>query len=168
MAETFQLAIFASTDPFIRAGGEVCARGYRIESIYSPFRVAEIEELVYSKASAVRILTLAGGIFGGIGLVALAVWAHLSFSLLTSGKPVLPWVPWVVVCFEGIILMGSLFSFFSWILMGRLPRISLPDGYDPRFSKDRFGLLIVADEMTREDVRSLLFNAGAEEVRDVS
>lgn len=167
MTETGQLGVFASLADMVRAGREARERHYRIDAAYSPFRITETEELMGLKDSPVRPLTLIGGILGGVGLIVLAIWAHLSFSLITGGKPILPVVPWIVVCFEGTILVGSLASFFSWILMGRMPRISLPEGYDERFSTDRFGLLVRGDESHREDIRNLLLTAGAEEVRHV-
>ena len=67
-----------------------------------------MQEILTPKPSLTRTFTLVGGIMGGTGLVGLATYAHLSFRLIVWGKPVLAWVPWVVVAFEGTILLASL------------------------------------------------------------
>ena len=95
------------------------------------------------------------------------MYAHLSFRLITGAKPVLPFVPWVVVCFEGTVLLSVVFSVIAWIIKGRLPRIRRPVGYDPRFSGERFGMLVDCSPANRDEIRRLLADAGAEEVRDV-
>ena len=98
----------------------------------------------------------------------LAVYAHLSFKLITSGKPIMPPIPFVVPFFEGMVLLAVIFAVVSWVLKGRLPRVRLPAAYDPRFSEDRFGILVAYRDGEREDISKLLKDAGAEEVRDVS
>ena len=102
----------------------------------------------------------------------LAIYAHLSFRLITSGKPILPAVPWVIVLFEGTVLLAAIFSVMAWIITGGLPRIRYrrgqSAGYDPRFSEDRFGILVSCTESERDSVLRILWQAGAEEVRDVA
>jgi hypothetical protein len=48
-----------------------------------------------------------------------------------------------------------------------MPRLHLPDHYDPRFSEDRFGILVNCPDAREEEVRRLLMGAGAEEVHGV-
>jgi hypothetical protein len=64
--------------------------------------------------------------------------------------------------------LAVIFTVLSWVLKGRLPRVKLPAAYDPRFSEDRFGVLVACPEGKREMVLKLLKDTGAEEVRDVS
>ena len=161
------LALFTYVDDLLLALRDLKAGAYRIESVYSPLRVPEVQEILAFKPSMVRFITLLGGIFGGLGTVGLAVYAHLSFSLITGGKPVLPWVPWVVVCFEGTILGAVLASVAAWILKARLPRLRPVKGYDSSFSQDRFGVLVACNVVEQEYVRKLLERAGAGEVRHV-
>jgi len=124
------------------------------------------------KPSIVRIITLLGGILGGISLVGLGVYAHLSFKLITGGKPILPAVPWVIVLFEGTVLAAAISSVIAWIVIGRLPRIHYPKRavrrYDPRFSEDRFGIFVSCTETQSGPIKKILQEAGAEEVRDVA
>ena len=161
------LAVFTYVDDFLSALRSLKNENHKIENVFSPLRLPEIQEIMGPKPSGVRFITLLGAAFGGLGTVSLAVYAHLSFNLITSGKPVLPWTPWVIVCFEGAILGAVIFSVLAWILKGHLPRLSTSKGYDPSFSQDRFGILVACSGTEEENIRILLAESGAGEVRRV-
>jgi len=162
------LGIFPYLDDLLSALRQVKKEGFKIFTVFSPIHFSEIQEILGHKPSKVRYFCLAGGILGGMSLVGLAVYAHLSFRLVTGGKPVLPWIPFVVVFFEGTVLLAVIFAVAAWILKGRLPRVRLNPAYDPRFSEDRFGILVGYRGEEREAILNLLRNAGAEEIRDVA
>lgn len=162
------LASFVYVDDFLSALRRLKEANHKIETVFSPLRLPEVQEIMAAKPSGVRLITLLGGILGGLGTVSLAVYAHLSFSLITSGKPVLPWTPWVIVCFEGTILGAVVSSVLAWILKGRLPRLRTSKGYDPGFSQDRFGILVAYSGTEEEDIRMLLAESGVGEVRHVA
>jgi molybdopterin-containing oxidoreductase family membrane subunit len=162
------LGIFPYLDDLLGALRKVKKEGFKILTVFSPIHFSEIQEILGHKPSPVRYLCLAGGILGGLSLVGLAVYAHLSFRLITSGKPVLAWIPFVVVFFEGTVLLSVIFAVAAWILSGRLPRVRPNPAYDPRFSEDRFGILVRCRGEEREFILKLLEEAGAEEIRDVA
>ncbi len=162
------LGIFPHLDDLLGALRQVKKEGFKIFTVFSPIHFSEVQEVLGHKPSMVRYLCLAGGILGGISLVCLAVYAHLSFRLITSGKPVLAWIPFVVVFFEGTVLFAVIFAVAAWVLKGRLPRVRLNLAYDPRFSEDRFGILVGYKGEQREVIMKLLTEAGAEEIRDVA
>jgi hypothetical protein len=162
------LGIFPYLDGLLDALRKLKESEFQIDTVFSPIHFSEIQEIMGHKPSRVRYFTLAGGILGGLGLVGLAVYAHLSFGLVTSGKPILAWIPFVVVFFEGTVLLAVIFTVAAWILNGRLPRARLPGAYDPRFSEDRFGVLVAYQPGERDFILKLMQDAGAEEVRDVA
>jgi hypothetical protein len=162
------LGIFARLDDLLSALKNLKEVQLKIITVFSPINFSEIQEVLGHKPSKVRYFTLAGGIIGGVGLVGLAVYAHLSFKLITSGKPILPPIPFVVPFFEGMVLCAVIFTVGAWILKGRLPRVRLPKAYDPRFSEDRFGVLVAYADSQREGILKILQDSGAEEVRDVA
>ncbi|HVN95894.1 MAG TPA: quinol:electron acceptor oxidoreductase subunit ActD [Syntrophorhabdaceae bacterium] len=162
------LGLFTYVDDFLFALRGLTSGARKIETVFSPLYIPEIDEILAKRPSRARLITLLGGIGGGLGLLGLAIYAHLSFSLITSGKPVLPWVPWVIVCFEGTILGGVLASVAAWIFLGRLPRRATASGYDPVFSQDRFGVLVACSRSEQEEIRKLLKESGAGEVRNVA
>jgi hypothetical protein len=150
------LGIFPYLDDLLAALRQVKKEGFKILTVFSPIHFSGIQEILGHKPSAVRYFCLAGGILGGVSLVGLAVYAHLSFRLITSGKPVLAWIPFVI------------FAVAAWILKGRLPRVRPNPAYDPRFSEDRFGILVGYQGQEREVILKLLKETGAEEIRDVA
>ena len=162
------LGIFPYLDDLLDALRKLKKAEFRILTVFSPIHFSEIQEIMGHKPSTVRYITLAGGILGGISLVGLAVYAHLSFRLITGGKPIFPPIPFVVPFFEGTVLLAVIFAVVAWILKGRLPRVHLPGAYDPRFSEDRFGIVVACKDGERDIISKLLKDAGAEEVRDVS
>lgn len=151
----------------------VCVRRLRetplkIEHIYSPTPRHEIEEALQLKPSPIRYFALIGGAVGALSGLALATYAHVQWHLITSGKPVLAWVPFFVIAFEGCILLGVLSTLLGLSIMTRLPRLRLPDAYDPRFSQDRFGIVVSCGQAEQETVSKLLKEAGADEVKKVA
>jgi Protein of unknown function (DUF3341) len=161
------LAIFSRPDDVISCLHRLIDAKHPVRTVFSPIRLPEVQELLGMRPSPVRWITLLGGILGGVGLVALAVYAHLAFRFITGGKPVLPWIPWVVVCFAGVILFAVLFCVTAWVVAAGLPRLRPATSYDPRFSEDRFGVLVVPAPSNQEELVRLLREWGAEEVRDV-
>jgi hypothetical protein len=162
------LALFIYVDDFLLALRTLRADGHRIETTFSPIPMHEIEEILGRKPSWIPLITLFGGASGGLAVLALAVYAHLSFNFITGGKPVLAWVPWVVVAFEGAVLGAVLSSVVAWVLRGHLPRLRTAIGYDPGFSQDCFGVLVSCVPKEREQIERLLGNVGAGEVRHVT
>ena len=162
------LGIFPYLDDLLAALRKAKKDGFKILTVFSPIHFSEIQEILGHKPSMVRYFCLAGGILGGVSLVGLAVYAHMSFRLITSGKPLLAWIPFVVVFFEGTVLLSVIFAVAAWILKGRLPRVRLNPAYDPRFSEDRFGILVGYRGEEREVILKILKEAGAEEIRDVA
>ncbi len=162
------LAVFTYVDDLFGALRALKEQAAPIQTVYSPLRLREIDEILGKKPSIVRFVTLLGGILGGVSLVSLAVYAHMSFELVTSGKPIYPPVPWVIVCFEGVILLSVIFSVCAWVLKGRLPRVRLGPAYDARFSGDHFGVLVSCTDAQKEELRKVLATSGAEEVTDVT
>jgi len=165
--DTF-VAAFGRIDDFLSCLKRLREEGHDIRSVFSPVHLPEIQEILGMGTSKTRIITLIGGIVGGLSLVSLAVYAHLSFSLVVWGKPVLAWVPWVVVAFEGTILLGGLSAFFSWVFKAGLPRPSVDPGYGPEFSGYKFGIVVAATGERRTQAERIMREGGAEEVRDAT
>ncbi len=137
-------------------------------TVFAPSPLESIPATKKPKPSPVRYYTLGGGLLGLLSGFSLAFYTVLQWKFVVSGKPIIPWVPFVIVGFEFLILFGVLFSFAGMLIHSRLPRRGLPAYYDPRFSNDRFGLLIPCRPEERERIAGLLKEAGAEEIHDVA
>ena len=162
------LGIFPYLDDLLRALKQLKASGISVHTVFSPTPRPEIREVLGLKPSPIRFFTLLGGSLGVATGIALASYAHLQWGFVTGGKPVLAWLPFVVVGFEFTILFGVLFTLGSLLIKSRLPRLRLPDFYDPRFSGDRFGVFVSGADAALERTRKILLETGAEELRDVA
>jgi hypothetical protein len=161
------MGIFAYLDDFVEA-----LKGLNQANLdfiaFSPLPRPEIKEAIPMKPSPVRYFTLFGAIFGIVSGVGLAFYTVLQWKFIVSGKPIVPFVPFVVIAFEFCILLGVLITLLGMLLTTRLPQRQLPSCYDPRFSVDRFGVVVRCAGVTEEEVSKILKEAGAEEIHEVT
>lgn len=159
------LAVFARSAQLAAAVDHV--RGRKLPfTVYSPVRGEELQERLDLPPSPVRFATLVGFFTGTASGYGLCAFTALRWGLVVSGKPILSWVPFTVIAFELSVLLGVLSTLGTLLVLNRLPRFRLPPWYDPRFSSDRFGLLVEPGPAAAE-LRDVLRAAGAEEVREV-
>ena len=163
------LGIFAHGDALVDALRQIKAtQGLDIQDVYSPVPDHQVLELCAPRRSPVRFVTFVGALCGLCGGLALAELTSLVWNLVVFGKPVTSVVPFLVVGFEGTILLGALGTLVGLLLFSRLPDVDFPPAaYRPSFSKDRFGLWLSCDANLVDQARSLLRGAGAEQVEDV-
>jgi len=161
------LGVFSYLDNLLAAIKSLRDGHLKIETVYSPTARHEIQQAMGLRPSSVRYFTLCGGLLGVATGVSLASYAHLQWNFVTSGKPVLAWIPFVIVGFEFTILLGVLFTLAGLLIQTRLPRVRIPKHYDPRFTQDRFGILVSCGAAEREIILKILKDAGAEEVHEV-
>ena len=161
------MGIFSYPDDLLAALRAAVKAQLKIASVFSPVPHHEIDKELGAKPSPMRYATLFGGIAGIVSGVGLAIYAHLRYNLITSGKPIIAWIPFCVIAFEFCILIGFLTTLVAMLVANRMPRFKLPKYYDPRFSQDRFGLLLSCAEGERQQAAELLKDSGAEEVHEV-
>lgn len=161
------LGIFSFLDDLLKALEHLKASGIPVHTVFSPTPRHEIQEALRQKPSPIRFFTLLGGSLGVAAGISLASYAHLQWEFVTGGKPVLAWIPFVVVGFEFTILFGVVFTLGSLLFKSRLPKLRLPDYYDSRFSGDRLGVFVSGTGAEREKTREILKKCRAEEVQDV-
>ncbi|MCK8602180.1 DUF3341 domain-containing protein [Desulfoferrobacter suflitae] len=160
------LGVFEYLDDLVKALEVMREKNYEIKAVYSPVRSRQIIQALGLKPSPVRYFTLIGAISGialGFGL---AVYTALQWKFIVSGKPPVPRVPYVIVAFEFCILFGVLWNLASLWLNSRLPKLRLPEHYDPRFSGNRFGVVVTCTPSAQEQVVAILNESGAEEVHE--
>lgn len=161
------LGVYEYFDDFLTILGKLRREGKTIQEVYTPVPREEIADALGTRRSPVRFFTLFGGAFGIASGIALVIYASSQWMFIVGGKPPIPAVPTVIVAFEFCILFSVLFTIVGFLLFSGLPKITLPEDYDPRLSQDRFGVFVLCGETEREALASLLRDAGAEEVHDV-
>ncbi len=134
--------------------------------VYSPTPSHAIDQALDIQVSPVRTFTLIGGLFGCIVGFALPIYTVLDWPLITGGKPLLSIPPFVVIAFELTILFGATFGLLGFLGLARLPNPFRKRVSDPRFTNDKFGVLVTCDAARVDAVRAHLLAAGCEEVSD--
>ena len=81
-----------------------------------------------------------------------------------GGKPVVSVPPFIIICFELMILFGGISAVLGFLFFARLPALEPAPRYSSRFSEDRFGLVVRCDDADAARAESILNEAGAEEV----
>ena len=117
--------------------------------------------------SPVRYCTFAGALCGLTGGFALAIGAALVNGLIVGAKHPVSIIPYCIVGFEGLILLGTIGNLIGVVSYARLGRSSLPRAYDQRFAQDRFGLFVACGPERAAAARAILSTAQAEEIREV-
>jgi molybdopterin-containing oxidoreductase family membrane subunit len=161
------LGVFGHVDTTLEAIERLKAKGYRDLTVYTPVPVHEIEDAVERDRplSRVRLFTLTGALTGTSLGFFLTIWSALKWGLVTGGKPVVSIPPFVIIAFELTILLGGLSTVLAMLILGRLPKLSPSTTYDPRFTRDKFGVAVRCAPIDAAPVREILRATGADEVR---
>lgn len=162
-AETGVLASFIHIDDATGAIRGLKARGLRDLTVYTAAPNHEIEELLDEPVSWVRLFTLIGGLVGVTSGFAVTIWTSLDWPLLVGGKPIAAIPPYVVIAFELTILYGALSTVAGMFILS-LKKSLRNRPYHPSFSDDRIGVFVPCPAGQAESVRTLLQQAGSEEV----
>jgi hypothetical protein len=162
------MGIFSNLNDLLAAIKNLEKANVKMDMVLGPSFHNEISKAMRLRPSPVRYFTLLGGMIGAVLGLSIATYAHIQWNFITSGKPVMAWIPFVVIAFEGCILLGVLSTLLGMAIKNRMPRIRLPHYYDPRFTQDRFGILLFYKEAEYEAISKLLKESGAEEIHAVN
>ncbi len=158
------VGVFADEEECIQGIENLRRAGYPKPRVFSPIPSEKILEALQLRTSPVRGWVLAGGITGVLSGFALTIGTSLTWPHVAGGKPIISLPPYIIIAFELMILFGALSGVAGFLIFGRLPRLESLRGYSPRFSDDRFGVLVMCAPEQSTRVEMLLKDAGAEEV----
>lgn len=155
--------IYTYVDDAIKAVAVAKDSGLDYEA-YSPTYVPELTEAVNKKRSPIGLVTIIGAMFGITAGFTLAIWTSMDWPLRVSAKNIVSVPGFVVVGYEWTILWGVLFTLFGVFCLCKIPNPFRRVGYDPRFSDDKFGVVIGCEESDLDELKKKLSDAGADEV----
>jgi hypothetical protein len=139
---------FGTPEQLIHAARKVREAGYRHVDAYAPFPVEGLPEALRLHRSWVPLITLLGGLTGGLGGFGLQYWAAaITYPLNIGGRPLNSWPAFIPVTFELTILGASLSAVLGMLALNRLPQPHHAVFNVPRFthaSTDRFFICIQA------------------------
>jgi molybdopterin-containing oxidoreductase family membrane subunit len=134
--------------------------------VYGPAPDHAIDQALEVTVSPVRVFVLVGGLLGCLSGFALPIYTVLDWPLITGGMPLISIPPFVVIAFELTILFAAIAGLVGFFGLAGLPRFRKPVVDDPRFTNDRFGVLVTCADSGNDAVKAHLTKAGAEEVRE--
>ena len=137
---------------------------YTLKKVHGPFPSHKIARALGQKKSKVGYFTLTGGILGFFTGFALAIYSSIQWNLMVSGKPVISYVPFLIVGFEFTILFAVFGNIIGMLLLSRLPNYKIPVQYDGRCSGEYFGLLATCS-ITELDTLTDFFRSKGGEIR---
>lgn len=131
---------------------------------YSPTYVHEFDEYANDKRSNARFFTGIGAITGLISGFTLAIMCALDYPMRVSAKDLVAPPAYIVIGYECTILFGGLCTLLSILVLCGVPNIFKKPGYDPRFSDDKFGVVIACDPKSVDEISDAVRATGADEV----
>jgi hypothetical protein len=157
------VASFKNLDSAVHAIEAVRKQRLGDVTVYSPTPRHELEEALGSPNSPVRRFTLVGGLLGVTFGYWIAIWTSNYWPLVVGGKAIASWIPYTIIGFEMMVMVGALSTVFGMFYVNRIPRLTMTVGYDPRFSHGDYGVFVATDNVSQAE--QLLRQHGAAEVR---
>lgn len=125
---------FASPEQILSAARKAREAGYRHVTAYTPFPVEGLAKAIGFRWTAVPLITLIGGVTGGLAGFGMQYWmAGVSYPLNIGGRPLNSWPAFIPVTFELTVLFASISA-----VVGMLALNKLPQPYHPVFNVERF------------------------------
>ena len=167
------MAEFEEHEQVLAAARRAYAEGYRRMDAYAPFPVEGLAEALGHEYTSIPLITLIGGMMGGLGGYFME-WYSMArlYPLNVGGRPLNSWPNFIPVTFELTILIASLCAFVAVFVLSRLPQPHHPVFNVPEFRRasiDRFFLCIDADDakFERERTWKFLESLGAIAIEEV-
>lgn len=155
--------VFGFLDDTLKCLERIKQRGLDFRA-YSPFGCPEMDQAADPARSNVRMFTMCAAIFGCCFGFGLAILCSMDWPMRVSAKDVVSVPAFVVIGYECTILIGGLFTLLGLLHFCRIPDILRKVGYHPKFSDDKFGLVVGCGHDEVEEVKKTLLACGAEEV----
>jgi hypothetical protein len=159
------LGAFHEIDSAVHAIEDLKKERFGDITVFTPTPRHEFEEAIGHGPSKVRVFTLIFGLCGVTFGYWIPVWISDYWPLVVGGKAIATWVPFTILGFEVMVLIGGLATVFAMFALARIPRLTMTVGYDPRFSSGHFGVWVVTEPDRIDAAMQLLEKHGAEEVR---
>ncbi len=143
------VAEFPTPHELIHAVEKTREAGYRRIEAYTPFPVEGLSEALALKRNNVPLITLIGGLTGGLGGFFFQYWVSvIAYPINVGGRPLNSWPAFIPVTFELTVLGAALSAVFGMLALNGLPRPHHPLFNVQRFvrhaTSDRFFLCIEA------------------------
>ncbi len=159
------LGAFHELDTTVDAINELKTARLGDVTVYSPTIRHELDDAIDNPSKVVRRFTLVGGLLGVSFGYWVAIWTGDYWPMVTGGKAIASWIPYTIIGFEVMVLVGCLSTVAGMFINAGIPRLTSTVGYDPRFSGGDFGIFVSCPPDKVGKVEELFRKHGAAEVR---
>jgi molybdopterin-containing oxidoreductase family membrane subunit len=156
------LGLFPDENKTVSAIEALEVSEWKVDRVHSPFPSHKIFDALKLKPSRVGYFTLAGGILGFFTGFILAIYTAVQWNLIVWGKPVVAWLPFLIVGFEFTVLFSVFGNVLGLLIQIRLPEFKSLERYDPRCSADHFGIVVACEEEEQEELIGFFQGQGGE------
>lgn len=156
------LAVFADESQTVAAVEAVKQSPWKLDRVHSPLPSHKILAALEVKKSPVGWVTLIGGIIGFFSGFGLAIYTASVWKLVIWGKPVIAWIPFVIVGFEFTILFSVFGNVLGLLIFGGLPDYRGLERYDRRCSGEHFGIVATCADGEQDNLVDFFKNQGGE------
>ena len=131
------IAAFSELDSAVHAIEDLRKQNFSDITVYTPTPRHELEEALGNPQSPVRRFTLIGGLLGVTFGYWVAIWISDYWPLVVGGKPVASWVPYTILGFEVMVLVGGLMTVYAMFGLSHIPRLTttVSSGFCPRVDR---------------------------------
>jgi hypothetical protein len=167
------MAEFDSPTTLVAAAHRTHQAGYQKVDAYSPFPIEGLAEAVGFHKNRVPLVTLIGGVIGGLSGYLMQYWISTSnYPVNVGGKPYHSWPAFIIVTFEMTILFAGISAVLGMLALNGLPMPYHPVFNVPRFAfatKDRFFLIVFASDpkYSAAETRRFLESLGGRAISEV-
>ena len=125
---------FETPEQLLAACRKVRDAGYKHVDAYTPFPIEGLAHSIGFRWTLVPLITLMGGVMGGLGGFGLQYWCSaINYAENIGGRSLNSWPAFIPVTFELTVLGAAIFS-----VVGMLALNKLPQPYHPVFNVERF------------------------------
>ena len=160
------IAAYRELDALVDGIEALKLRKFTKFTVYTPTPRHEIEHALKPPTSPIRLLTLIGGLCGVTFGYWIAIWTSDYWPLVVGGKAIASWIPYTIIGFEVMVLVGALSTVYGMFILSRVPKITTTVGFDPRFTGADFGIFVETEPERLKEAESALRDTGAVEVRN--
>lgn len=163
-------ATFEYLDDFCDAIKELRLQGFAEITTLAPCPRHEIDIALGEPQSRVPFFTLLCGALGVITAYSMTSWMSVNWPLPVSSKPLISLIPYTVIAFELMVLLGAYGTMFGVLLLilNATRKLAFPKSLEyknyNRFTNDRFGLVVRSQNI--ESIKKILADHLAEEIHE--
>ena len=168
--KNFIVGVFDDEQAVIDAVRKVRSGGVKIHEVFTPFPVHGLDEVLGYKRSRLPIAAFLFGLTGTALALTMQIWMlGYDWPMIIGGKNHSSLAAFIPVTFELTVLLAALGMVATFILVSDMKPYRWPRQFDVRSTDDKHVMAIdlaTNKRFSKDDLTSLLQNAGASEVNE--